>query len=188
MRGRPFWRRDPIGRIRRRGSRFRPGLRALRRAHELALSGETEQAALRFRDLAEKAVKHGAANAPQIYLQAGRLFAQFGSSEDAWLSFKTGLTLMNEAGPPRQLARAARMVVRGLDRHGLSDLADRVLAFVSELLPAAELPDLRAGGGGQESGLPGKCPYCGASVDPRDIEWLQDDRAICEYCGSLLES
>lgn len=179
MRRRPF---------RRWGARYRPGLRALRSAHELALTGETKQAAHRFKDLAEQAVQRGAANAPQIYLQAGRLFAQSGDLEQAWQAIKAGLTLMNESSPARQLARAARSVIHGLNRHGMRELADRVAEFGSELLPRSAVPELRSAGKDREGGLPGKCPYCGASIDPRDIDWLEADRAICEYCGSLLET
>jgi hypothetical protein len=34
--------------------------------------------------------------------------------------------------------------------------------------------------------LPKKCPACGASVHPGEVEPLEDNTYACAYCGSIL--
>jgi hypothetical protein len=36
--------------------------------------------------------------------------------------------------------------------------------------------------------LPAKCPQCGGNVLPDEIEWVDEHSAICDYCGSLIQS
>jgi hypothetical protein len=36
--------------------------------------------------------------------------------------------------------------------------------------------------------LPLKCPNCGGSVHPDELEWTDSRSAICDYCGSILET
>ncbi len=36
--------------------------------------------------------------------------------------------------------------------------------------------------------LPTRCPSCGAPVDPRDVEWVDEATVECDYCGSLIRA
>lgn len=36
--------------------------------------------------------------------------------------------------------------------------------------------------------LPLKCPWCGADVDPKEIEWVAPLEARCAYCGGLFHA
>jgi hypothetical protein len=38
------------------------------------------------------------------------------------------------------------------------------------------------------SKLPPECPNCGGSVHPDEIEWTDSRSAICDYCGSILQT
>jgi hypothetical protein len=36
--------------------------------------------------------------------------------------------------------------------------------------------------------LPPECPNCGGSVHPDELEWTDSRSAICDYCGSILQT
>jgi hypothetical protein len=36
--------------------------------------------------------------------------------------------------------------------------------------------------------LPTSCPKCGAPVHSEDIDWVDENTAECEYCGTLIRT
>ena len=49
-------------------------------------------------------------------------------------------------------------------------------------LAAVPAGDLRSQGGR----LPAQCPSCYAPLRSDEVEWVEDDRATCTYCGSIV--
>lgn len=185
MRRKPFRRRPPRGAFRRRGDTLPP---AIRDAHFLALNGQPDRAAQSMEDLARQAAERGGPNAAQMFMQAGRYYAQAGRYDQARPAIETGLKLLAKNIAVPRLARVIDRLALTLERQGHSQLSREVILLGQDLLPAGRRASEIKIPEPAESGLPAKCPYCGATVDPRDIEWLEDRSAMCEYCGSVLEA
>lgn len=187
MRRRPFHRRLGPGAFSRRGPKLNPVAQAVREAHLLALTGQPDLAAARFEELAAAAAERGGPHAPQLYLQAGRFHAQAGELDNARSALTSGFQLLASSAPAGVLRRVTVRLAKTFLGYGQTSLSQFVVELGNSLLPS----DREVSGPSPvqpESGLPAKCPYCGASVDPRDVEWLQDKTAMCEYCGSMLEA
>jgi DNA-directed RNA polymerase subunit RPC12/RpoP len=82
----------------------------------------------------------------------------------------------------------------------LAIVGERVLAEVHAHSPASavqalrsELDSLTSGSAAPEVPpaspavrLPAKCPQCGGTVHPMEVEWADDRTVLCAYCGSVL--
>ena len=82
-----------------------------------------------------------------------------------------------QEGVPDKAARAFRQRVEALlEAHGYSwdELAD------------ASVGDPRPQGGKLRGRLPAQCPSCTAPLRSDEVEWVEDDRATCTYCGSIV--
>ena len=66
---------------------------------------------------------------------------------------------------------------------GLNEQAARIAAWLPE-----DQPHPPSGNQNNQltPKLPLKCPSCGASVHPGEVEWLDETTAECAYCGSPL--
>jgi NAD-dependent SIR2 family protein deacetylase len=58
---------------------------------------------------------------------------------------------------------------------------------IDNLLSAAGLPLAGDMSAISQRRLPPKCPYCGGTVHPGEVEWINDTAAECDFCGSVIE-
>jgi hypothetical protein len=183
-----FRRRLRIPRLRRRLRAERRALLRLQQAHRWLAEGRAREAAVLFEELSTEAAARGFPSAPQLSLQSGRAWVVAGEAERGTERLWQGLQGMAQMGQMGRLPGAAARAVAELRAQGLSPEADDLEARVRGLLPgyspaqgiaAAAVPAARR--------LPPKCPYCGGSVIPDSVEWVDASSALCDYCGSVLQ-
>jgi hypothetical protein len=183
-----FRRRLRIPRLRRRLRAERRALLRLQQAHRWLAEGRAREAAVLFEELAGEAAARGFPSAPQLSLQAGRTWLLAGESERGTERLWQGLQGMAQMGQTGRLPGAAARVVADLRARGLSPEADDLEARVRGLLPGySPAQDSAPPVAPATRRLPPKCPYCGGSVIPDSVEWVDAASALCDYCGSVLQ-
>lgn len=181
---RPFRRAAPIG----EASRL-----ALIRANQLNDSGEYIKAAEIFERVAQRMENRLRPNrAAFLFLQAGhsRLLAR--QIDPAMQLTKRGFAIMAQNQNWRAYSRGANMMVLELERLGYTKQADEIQTLINQN-PSIRLAPLPGTGPNQPlqkpaPRLPGKCPFCGASLRSDMAEWIDDASAECPYCGSAVQA
>lgn len=192
FRRRRFLRRRLFGRVPAPGLRARVarvGLHRLRQANQLMSDGRFGGAASIYEELADEAQAQGVWRSPQLNLQAGLGWLMAGEPAVGMSRILKGLRLMPEMGQASRLPVVAARILRNLRDHGLEDEA---ASLENELGPLLAEGEVRRGevntSLASRSKLPAKCPYCGGSLLADEIEWVDSQSAICDYCGSLIQA
>jgi hypothetical protein len=166
--------------LRRAGVRVR---RELRLAHSLAENGQFLESANIFERLAQAAQSRGLPQYSQLLIQAGRARINGGETSAGAERIKTGIRALLDAGRIERVSRLRPMLQEFFHLHGLDSEWQAIQSQLDEvgLLNSAtpHLTDLR---------LPAKCPYCGGSLIPEELEEVGVRGAICGYCGSLVQA
>lgn len=177
----------PIARLR----YVRPIPPLLIEANRLAAEGNYDQAAGIYERLADTALERQIPRAPYLFLHAGRasFFAQKSHSGAALL--RKGLSLFAEQGRWTELQRSGGRMINFLTMAGFADEALELQSWIEISFPKLE-SDLMGSSPpitsvvDAEFTLPTQCPYCGAPVDPREVEQIDEDAVECLYCGNIL--
>jgi hypothetical protein len=157
----------------------------LRHAHRLLDAGEYASAAGELRDLAAVGEAAGVPQSSHLYLLAGRACILSGQTEQAMQDLRRSIESASRFGKLHRIAGAAPSLAAEMRERGYGELADAWLALVeaaSGPVPAAPAPAKRA------RRLPPKCPACGGTVHPGEVEWVGEDAAACDYCGSIVQA
>lgn len=169
-----------------------PARRALAHAHRMLESGNYVEAAQAFERLAGEAQGRGMLNrAPQLYFQASRARLLAGQVAPAIDLLYKGLEVMAETQRWQGLYKAGLRAVEGLKQHGHAKEAEQVQAWIEAAVkehPEAKQAALAAPAAGRPRRVPAKCPFCGGSIRPNEVEWLDESTAECPYCGSPVQS
>ncbi len=164
--------------------------RALMHGHQMMETGNYAEAAQVFEHLAKEAEARGMQQrAPQLYLRAARARLLNGQLEPSMQWLNKGLEMLAEAERWPAVYKAGSMAVDELKRQGHSKEAEQVQAWLDETLkdhPEAKTVPVGPGAAGHRPKLPAKCPFCGGSVRPDEVEWLDNSTAECAYCGSIV--
>ena len=166
----------------------RAALKQLQLAHRLMAQGKPAEAAPILESLADRAEARGIERAPQLNLQAGRAWLEAGEAEHAVSRLRKGLQMMHRMSQWHRLAAASPRVLADMRRHNLMEEAAALEAELKEMLAQGGLTMGSPPVAARAHRLPAKCPYCGGNVMPDEAQWLEDGRAVCDYCGSLLEA
>ena len=166
----------------------RGALRQLRRANRLMGEGDFAGAAAIFDFLADGAQSLGLWHSPQLHLEAGRAWMRAGEATPGLDRLRHGLRLMPEMGQSHRMPLVLSRILGELRDQGFQSEADELDREFRPLLggvsdnpaPMAATPSMAR--------LPAKCPQCGGSVLPNEVEWADRQSAICDYCGSLIQS
>ena len=142
--------------------------------------GEYGRAGELFEKLAETASARGGTRAPLLYLQAGRARILAGQTALGMPSLKRSLALLAQGEQFSRLYQAGTRVIAELDERGLQKEAAEISAWLKAAVPSepVDAPLL------ERPALPTRCPSCGATVRPDEVEWLDNVTAECAYCGS----
>jgi hypothetical protein len=163
----------------------RRGLRQLQRAHQWMEQGMYKQAADLFSRLAQAAERRALPRTPQLYFQAGRARILKGATEVGMQNLYKGAEILATAGRWEILARASNRLTQELRGLGLEHEAS-VWSQKLEKLAGANLKSLSQRETKSKPTLPVKCPQCGGTIHPGEVDWLDTDRVLCSYCGSVV--
>lgn len=162
-------------------------LRRINQAHALNAEGQHRQAAILFEELALDAPRQDIRRAPQFAIQAGMAWLAAGENERALDRFRRALGAIRRHAQPRRYQSASQRVFERLRQHGLTAEAAALEAELErqpfEPAQAGEPPSAPAA-----RRLPGKCASCGSTLRSDEVEWIDDDSAACDYCGSVIEA
>jgi len=162
---------------------LRPGGPAarLRRAHQAMADRQFAAAAAEYLALAEAAQLRGLPQGAPLLIAAGMAAVEGGDADRGVEHILRGLDEFRRRGQVRRLALAARRIGGELRSRGYPSIADRIESQV----PGGGI-ELTAEPSAEAVRLPAKCPQCGGSVHPEEVDWADPRSAICDYCGSIL--
>ena len=166
--------------------RRQAALERLQRANRLMAEGSYAEAGSIFEELASGAAKRRLPRAPQLFLQAGNAFVKAGEHDHGIDLLRRGLHLMERMGQYKRLPFVSQRVLNELESLGLAQECEALKNEIQQLLTQRGLSlsvDIQQ----QKPRLPGKCPQCGGTVHPNEVEWIDERTAACDYCGSILE-
>jgi hypothetical protein len=162
-----------------------PALQRLRRAHAQFDAGEYASAAAEFRDLAERGQAAGIPRSTQVYVLAGRAYIFAGCPQEGMRDLKRGIEAATRFGQLPRLAGAAPRLASEMREHGFGKEADD---FVASLEAALKHPLTAPAPARQTPHMPPKCPYCGGTIHPGEVEWVDERSIACDYCGSVVKA
>jgi DNA-directed RNA polymerase subunit RPC12/RpoP len=157
----------------------------LKRAHKLLEDGDHQRASEILQSLARGAEDKGMLQqAPNLYIQAARAKFLAGDETAGTQLLNQGLEIFARNKRWPALARMGNRVLSELEKLGYPNIAKDVAMWLSETLPepieSYRLSSLT------RVKMPLKCPYCGGTIRPDEIEYLDRDTAECPYCGSAI--
>lgn len=159
----------------------------LRQANLHMERGEYQRAAEMFENLGRGAEARGMIQrAPHLYVQSARAHILAGQIAPGMELLRHGLKLLVNAGRLDVAHKNASLAIGELQRLGHTEQANQVQTWIDQAVkahPEAVAAPAQAAPV-QKPRLPAKCPFCGASVRPDEVEWLDDATAECPYCGS----
>ena len=158
-------------------------------AHRLYESGQYEQAAKTYLDLAEKGIARGLPQAPNLYFQAARCYVMLGKASLAVEIARKAVDYFAKEERWADLYRGVKRSVNFLTDKGYSSEAQLVESWAAAMIPAAVLQNLESTKNERQSHqvtLPTQCPSCGGVVNPKEVEWVDETSVICDFCGSVI--
>ena len=167
--------------------RRQAAIERLQRANQLMAEESYSEAGRIFEELAAGALKMRLPRTPQLFLQAGNAFIKAGENEHGIELLRNGIQLMGQMGQYRRLPIVAQRVLNELKSMGL-DKEHKILESEIQQIPSQKGLSLSMESHQNKPRLPGKCPQCGGTVHPNEIEWIDDRTASCDYCGSILQA
>jgi hypothetical protein len=152
--------------------------------------GDFTNAAVLYEKLARQAHDQGRPRqAGHLYVQAARASLLSGQEKTGLDLLEQGLYTFAQANLWGATMRVGNRAVEELRQLGHAQAAEDLSHKLESM--QAKHPATVPPGGPEEPrrvSLPLKCPSCGATVRPDEVEWIGDARAVCDYCGSLLAS
>jgi len=154
----------------------------LRAAHEFMDSGRYAEATAAFQQLARTSEDRFPERAPMLYLQAGRAAVLDGQTQTGVAHLRRGLTIFASQGRFHRMRRLGERVVDELNARGLHDEAGEISSLLEGNVPRADESGTVTPS--KKAVLPTHCPSCGAGLRSDEVEWVNEDTAVCDYCGS----
>jgi hypothetical protein len=178
----------PLRPLRRGFARDIPPL--LRNANQMLSAGNCAGAASAYEQLARAAEARGGPRAPLFYIQAGRCLVMAGESANGIEHLERGLGLFAIRGQHAKASNVGQQIVYELSARNLTKEAQQVTDYMKELVPGFQevMASSGATSSSQRRALPTHCPGCGAPLRPDEVEWADENTAVCAYCGSPAHS
>lgn len=163
-----------------------PAVRRLRLAHARREAGDHAAAAWEFHELGMQGEAEGIPRAVQAFLLAGQSFLLAGERRQGLDDLRHAVDAAQRFGQLERLRAAGPRIAHELRSAGFASEAQ---AF-QEALGAAGAPvpvAVSPAAGAPPPRLPSKCPSCGGTVHPGEVEWANEHSAVCDYCGSVIQ-
>jgi hypothetical protein len=162
-------------------------LQRLKLAHKLLETEDYAQAGAVFEELGVAALRRSIPRAPQLFLQAGRAYAKAGNAQKGTELLIKGLRAMAKMGQVHRLPIVSRRILNGLRELGMTSEYQILEGEINQLLPPMDLSLQSEDKMPTTAKLPPKCPYCGGTVHPDEVDWINEYAATCDFCGSVIE-
>lgn len=166
-------------------------INALSQANQLRASGQFEQAAMLFAQLAAGMENSGhPRRAANFHAQAAHSFADAAEPVRSLAHARRALDLFLQYQMVRRIPVFYANIVRHLRNKGLTAAANQVEQEYAAKVSPFPLPvqPVQSAQAGSRPSLPSSCPKCGAPVRSDEIEWIDDRSAECIYCGTTLQA
>jgi hypothetical protein len=170
------------------GPVLHPALERLRLAHARREAGDFISAAAEFHELGERGEAEGIPRSVQAFVLAGQCYLLAGHREQGLADLRRSIEAATRFGQLPRLAAAAPRIAAELRAGGLGPEAD---AFLKMLAPAAPEPPTAQPSAAifpNHPRLPPKCPSCGGTIHPGEVEWVDPHSVSCDYCGSVVQA
>jgi tetratricopeptide (TPR) repeat protein len=164
------------------------GMRRLRRAHSLFERGDYAEAATIFEQLARAAQSRDLPRAPNLYFQAGLAYELTGDRQRGRKNLKTGFLILYERGARSRMRHVGKRILQTLETHSLSEEARALEELLQSQFSIPGEEENTSKPSGSQYELPPKCPYCGGTVHPEEVNWQEQNLAVCDYCGSVIKA
>ena len=168
-------------------ARYRPGLRRLKLAHKLMESEDFSRAGVVFEELGLAALRRGIPRASQLFLQAGKAHIKAGNSPKGTELLLKGIRVMVKIGQIKRLPFVGKRILDGLRELGMDKEYLILESEINQLLSSMDLSLAHEEDTPSPAKLPPKCPYCGGTVHPNEVEWINEYSVMCDFCGSVVE-
>ena len=167
--------------------------RALANAFRLMESGNFPEAADAFERLAQDASSRGIPQrAAHLYLQSGRAYLLANQFEHGIILIRHGLNLLAEIQHWSALESNGQSAISELRKLGQIQAADEIQRWLKsnmrDHLEALSISREETVSRSKPPNIPEKCPFCGGTIRPNDVERLDDNSVECPYCGSTVKS
>jgi len=171
---------------------------ALVHAQRAMQEGVPDKAARIYVRLADEAYAYGRIRpGVQMDIEATRAFLAAQEFDRAQARALHALEyLMAAEKLPHRARPAVERIAAAMTAQGAEDAAHAFRQRVEALLEVyghswdeladVSVDDPRSRGGRARGRLPAQCPSCYAPLRSDEVEWVEDDRAICTYCGSTV--
>jgi len=160
----------------------------LRLAHARREAGDYRTAADEFHALAESGEAEGIPRSVQAFVLAGQSYLLAGQHDQGVADLQRSVKAAVRFGQLPRLAAASTRIAAELRTDGFGQEAD---AFLGRLASAGQQPleaQPSAGPTHATARLPTKCPSCGGTIHPGEVEWVDPYSIACEYCGSVVQA
>ncbi len=165
-----------------------PALHRLRLAHARREAGDYRTAAGEFHALAERAEAEGIPRSVQAFVLAGQSYLLAGQHAEGVADLQRSVQAAVRFGQLPRLAAASTRIAAELRASGFGQEAD---AFLGMLVSAGQQPltvQPSAAPVNPPPRLPTKCPSCGGTIHPGEVEWVDPHSIACDYCGSVVQA
>jgi len=106
------------------------------------------------------------------------------------LAFFKGLDLLIERKKWARLRKISELNKEMLKAEGHKNLVEKIESWISNRVPETIRKSILWKNSivshEPYRKLEAKCQNCGASVNPKEVEWIESRYAVCAYCGSIL--
>lgn len=164
----------------------------LQEANRLYKNGDYEAAARLYEELYEKGVERKIPQAPRLLIQAGFSWIKAEKWDRGIEDIKKCFSVWIERKKWQELHRTSELCFSRLEQEGYADESMELKNWLSEQIPenVKDSTEWNSPGFSRQKAnktmLPVICPQCGAPVNPRDVEWFEDEIAQCPFCDAIL--
>ena len=172
-------------------TRGRPVPPALVAANQMFESGQYEKAAKAYLELAERGIAQNIHRAPNLFFQAARCYVILGSIDLAMELIRKTLDYFAKEERWADLYRGIRRSVDFMKENGYNSEAQVIESWGNERIPPSVLDSLEKTAKQRQLQqknvtLPTHCPSCGGTLNPKEVEWVDEKSALCDFCGSVV--